>query len=261
MKSARSHRETVFGPLQRKTFRAAFATELTKQIPCLAKLTSEALAKHFEGLILEHFPPTQHLRMGQVLWPAVARNETGAYGKSIEETRLQPVLLSLFVAQDLEDYFRGMSRMELRKKVTLRLFHQAYEQGGVLTRADAAALMGLDTSTISSYVREYERETHKTVPRRGTIHDIGPSITHKRQICYQVIVQGRSIEETARTTHHSPEAVTRYVRDYRRVYHCLQSGLSISDTAFVAKLPRRLVQEYADIQKEHERARSTEPAT
>lgn len=261
MKSTRSHRETVFGPLHRKTFRAALAAELVKHIPSLGPLTSQALADHLDRLIQEHFPPTERLRMGQVLWLAVARNETAAYGKTIERTRVQPVLLSLFTAQDLEDYFQGMSWKERRKKVALRLFHQAYEQGGVLTRADVAALMGLDTSTISDYVREYELETHKLVPRRGTIHDLGPSLTHKRQICYQVIVQGRSIEETARNTHHSPEAVTRYVRDYRRIFHCLQSGLSISETAFVAKLPKRLVQEYADLQREHARARSAEPAT
>ena len=259
MKVARSHRQTVFGPLQRKTFRATLAAELAQHIPSLGSLTSQALADHLDHLIQEHFPPTQHLRMGQVLWPAVARDETGAYGKTIEQTRIQPVLLSLFTAEDLEDYLQGMSRTKLRQKVALRLFHQAYEQDGVLTRADVAVLMGLDTSTISKYVQEYERESQKTVPRRGTVHDLGPSVTHKRQICYQVVVQGRSIEDTARDTHHSPEAVTRYVSAYRRVFHSLHNGLSINDTAFVAKLPKRLVQEYADIQREHEQPR--EPAT
>jgi hypothetical protein len=36
----------------------------------------------------------------------------------------------------------------------------------------------------------------------------------KKQICYRVIVQGKSIETAARETNHSPEAITRYVKDY-----------------------------------------------
>ena len=183
----------------------------------------------------------------------MAKNETGAYGKRIEQTRLKPVLLTLFADQDLANYLRGTSKAQLCQKIAIRLFEQAYDQGGVLTRIDVATLLRLDPKTISKYVRDYERETQRTVPRRGTIHDIGPSLTHKRQICYRVIVQGRSIEETARDTHHSPEAVTRYVKDYRRVFCCLQHGFSFDQTAFATKLPKSLVEQYAEIQAEHER--------
>ncbi len=253
MKTPRSHRQTVFGPVQRKSFRTALARELSKHIPTLGSLTAQALAEHLETLILEYFPPTQRLRMGQVLWPAVAKNETGAYGKRIEQTQLKPVLLTLFADQDLADYLRGASKAQLGQKIAVRLFEQAYQQGGVLTCADVATLLRLDPKSISDYVRNYERETQRTVPRRGTVHDIGPSLTHKRQICYQVIVQGRSTEETARDTHHSPEAVTRYVKDYRRVFYCLQHGFSLDQTAFATKLPKSLVEQYAEIQAEHQR--------
>ena len=40
--------------------------------------------------------------------------------------------------------------------------------------------MGLTAGTISRYVREHEKETGDLVPRRGTVHDMGPSLTHKR---------------------------------------------------------------------------------
>ena len=79
---------------------------------------------------------------------------------------------------------------------------------------------------------------------------MGPTVTHKRQICYRVIVQGRSIEETARDTNHSPDAVTRYVKDYHRIVHCLRRGFSIAETAYATQLTSRLVQEYADLQAE-----------
>lgn len=255
MKATRSHRETVFGPQQRKSFRSALALELSKHVPTLGALTAQALAQHLEGLVQQYFPPTQRLRMGQVLWPAVAKNETGAYGKRIEQTQLKPVLLTLFDDQDLADYLRGMAKARICQKVAIRLFEQAHEQGGVLTRTDVATLLRKDPKTISKYVRDYECKTQRTVPRRGTIHDIGPSVTHKREICYRVIVQGRSIEETARETHHSPEAVTRYVKAYRRVFFCLQNGFSIDQTAFATKLSKSLVKQYAEIQAEHDQLR------
>lgn len=251
MRKTQSHRESVFGPLSRKNFQAVLAYELRQHVPTLGQLTSKALAQHLEGVIREHFPALERLAMGQIVWSAVAVEETGAYGKTIEQTRIRPVVLSLFQADDLEDYLRGRSQKQVRQKVAVRLFHQAYDQGGVLTRADVAAILGLDPSTITHYVQDHEKSTQSCVPRRGTVHDIGPSLTHKSQICSRVILQGQSIEETARATHHSPEAVTRYVRDYRRILHCLKSGLSIRQTAYVTRRSKRLVDEYAKLQEEH----------
>ena len=107
--------------------------------------------------------------------------------------------------------------------------------------------MGLTAGTISRYVREHEKETGDLVPRRGTVHDMGPSLTHKREICRQVILQGHSIRDTARSTKHSPEAVTRYVFDYRRVFTCIKQGLSISQTAYATHLSKNLVIQDVDL--------------
>jgi DNA-binding CsgD family transcriptional regulator len=81
---------------------------------------------------------------------------------------------------------------------------------------------------------------------------MGPSITHKKQICYKVIVQGKSIETAARETGHSPEAVTRYVKDYKRILACLNRGLSPRDTAFIAKVSENLVYEYMNLIAENQ---------
>jgi hypothetical protein len=39
-------------------------------------------------------------------------------------------------------------------------------------------IMKLAPAIISRYVREYEKEDKTIVPRRGTIHDMGRSISH-----------------------------------------------------------------------------------
>jgi len=251
MKSTNRFREVLYGPVQRKTFRASLIRELREHIPTLGSLTAEPLAKRIEQLVEEYFPPTERLRMGQVLWPAVDEAETAGYGKRIEQTKLKPVLLQAVSEEDIKDYLAGKPANEIKKKAALRLFEQAKEQGGVLTAVDVASILHLNPATIGQYVRSHERETDTLVPRRGTVHDMGPSVTHKRQICRRVILEGRSIEETARDTRHSPAAVTQYVQDYRRVAACLHMGLSMHQTSFATRIPQRLIKQYKDIMSQH----------
>ena len=113
-------------------------------------------------------------------------------------------------------------------------------------------MMRLSPATISKYVREWEKQYNTLIPRRGTIHDMGRSITHKKQICYKVIVEGKSIEQTARESDHSPEAITRYVKDYKRILACISRGLTPKDTAFVAKVSEKLVYEYVNLVLENQ---------
>lgn len=236
--------------LSRKTFAAALSAELKKQIPSLGQMLADRLSEHLEELFHQYFPPAERLRMGQMIWPAVAKNETGSYGKRLENTQLIPVILNVLTDKDLLEFFRGTDRVSMRQKIAVRLFDEAFKQGGVLTEVDVAAMMGLTDNTISSYVTDFEKASDRVVPRRGTVHDMGPSVTHKAQICLRVIVLGQSIEQTARETNHSPESVTRYVQDYRRITHCLANGFSITESAFATKLSERLVQEYANLERD-----------
>ena len=251
MKKAQNQREAMYGPLRKKTFRAALVRELREQVPSLGDLTADAIAGRIEQLMDEFHPPAARLRMGQIIWPAVDEREKGGWGKSIERTAIKPVILEAVNHDDIKGLLTGVKKKDIRIKVTLRLFEQAKQQGGVLTGVDAAAIVGVTPTTISRYVREHEKETGKLVPRRGTVHDMGPSLTHKRQICRRVILEGDSIEDTARATNHSPEAVTRYVQDYRRVLACLKGGLTIPQTAYATKMTKKLVREYQDLMREH----------
>ena len=233
--------------LQQKTFNAVLSAELRKQLPTLGQMLTDKLADHLEKLFHEFFPPIHHIRMGQVVWPAVAKEETGAYGIHLRDTKMKSVVLNMLTDNDLKTMARGENRTKIRQRIAVRLFDEAYQQGGVLTEVDVAVIMGLTDNTISKYVTDFEAKNDRSVPRRGTVHDMGASVTHKRQICYRVIVLGQSIEQTARETCHSPESVTRYVQDYRRIAHCLANGFSVLETAFAAKLSPRLVNEYANL--------------
>jgi len=253
MKSSKSSLEAQFGPLQKKTFASALSLFFEQQCPQMGGyLTRQVLVNNIQKLVDEFYPANTHLRMGQVMWPAVDENEQAAYGKSMEKTRIKPVFVDMIAPEDIEAAIKGELKMRIRQQATVRLFYQAKEQGGVLTGVDVATMMRLSPATISNYVRKWEKEHQSLVPRRGTIHDMGRSVTHKRQICYKMIVEGKSVEETARETNHSPEAITRYVKDYKRILACLHKGLTPKDTAFVAKVSESLVFEYVNLIQENQ---------
>jgi hypothetical protein len=67
-----------------------------------------------------------------------------------------------------------------------------------------------------------------------------------------MIVEGKSVEQTARESKHSPEAITRYVKDYKRVLACLHKGLTPKETSFVARVSESLVFEYENLIQENQ---------
>lgn len=253
MKSSKSYLEAQFGPLQKKTFSSALSFFFEQQCPQMGgQLTRQVLVNNIQKLVEEFYPPNTHLRMGQVMWPAVDENEHASYGKTIEKTKIKPVFIDMIAPEDIEATLNGERKMLIRQRATIRLFKQAKEQGGVLTGVDVATMMRLSPATISRYVREWEKEKQVIVPRRGTIHDMGRSVTHKQQICYKMIVEGKSVAETARETNHSPEAITRYVKDYKRILACLHKGLTPKETSFVVKVSEKLVFEYVNLIQENQ---------
>jgi hypothetical protein len=253
MKSSQTSLEAQFRPLQKKTFAASLDQFFAEQCPQFSgDLFRQVIVDKVQELVEEFYPPNTHLRMGQVMWPAVDENEKASYGKSIEKTKLKPVFLDLISSDDIESLLQGERKRAIRQRAAVRLFEQAHKQGAVLTEVDVGSMMRLSPVTISSYIREWEKDHDCIVPRRGTIHDMGPSITHKKVICRKVIVDGKSIEQTARETNHSPEAITRYVKDYKRILACLHQGLTPKDTAFVAKVSERLIYEYMALIEENQ---------
>lgn len=244
------HRQAL-EPLTRKNFQAALAGQLREHVPTLGKLTSTALAGRLEQLIEEFFPPGERLRMGQLLWLAVESADRPRGRRRIEDCRLKPVILNLLTQEDIQAFSSGVDRTQIRTWVTVRLFKDAMSQGGVLSVSDVAAILRVSPGSVSKSLKKHEQETGEVVPRRATVHDMGPTVTHKGTICRKVIVEGRSIEQAARETQHSPEAVSRYVQDYRRVRACLQEGMNVEQCAFATGMSQPLVHEYIRLAEEY----------
>lgn len=211
------------------------------------ELTREPVVKRIIEMVDHYLPSTDRLRQGQMIWYAVDELETSGYGKSIEKSKTKPVILDLLKQTDIDDCINKVPKRERMKKITVRLFNQAYEQKGVLTNSDVAGILKLSDSTISKYVREYEKDNNKVVPRRGNIHDMGPTLTHKKIICYKYFKEGKTVETVCRETRHSKEAVSRYIDAFARVYECLKEKWDKERISQVTALSKGLVQQYLDL--------------
>jgi hypothetical protein len=233
---------------ERKTFKSALCHLLQTEFPGVFGPTITVLfADRIDELYERFHPPASRFKMGQVLWVGVAADDLPGREKRIENTRLVPIVLDLVTAQDIDEAATPKLRGQTRCNKILRLLRQAFSQKAVLSLADVSLLLHISIGTISPIIVKHERETKETIPRRGTIHDLGRSITHKAIICYKRLVEQKPTSQVAQETFHSLEAVEYYVQSFRRVQLCRDSGMSKEDTARATGHSLSLVQEYLDL--------------
>jgi Protein of unknown function (DUF1670) len=192
----------------RKTFKSALCHLLQAEFPGVFGPTITRLfADKISELYDRFYPPRSRFTVGQVLWVGVAANDSPARNRRIEDANLVPIVLDLVTARDIDETRTTGARPQIRRTKVIRLFRQAYEQGAVLSHADVSLLMNMHMSTVSTTVLKHEHESGEVVPRRGTIHDMGRSITHKGIICYKSLVEHKPTSQVAQETFHSAKEV------------------------------------------------------
>ncbi len=208
----------------------------------------ELIVNDLIKIVGEHQLPLSRVKKGQILWQAVAKDETSSYGKSMSDTRTIPVILTLVSDEEINNRINGSSITQIRKNVTERIMKEADEQRGTLSQPDIALLLAISRTSVGKYIQEIQNEKGISLPYRGTIHDMGPTVTHKREIV-RLKLSKMSTPEIARRTNHSEEAVDRYINDYERVTRISEIFIP-EDIAFVTNLSVSLVNEYLDLKKE-----------
>ena len=232
----------------RKTFKAALCHLLHTEFPGLfGPAVTRLFADKIDELYERFHPPQSRFKLGQLFWAGVAVDDPPSRNKRIEDTRLVPIVLDLVTARDIDEaQVKGMRTPTRRAKI-VRLFRQAHEQGAVLSLADVSLMIHINYVRLSRLVLEHERETGTMVPRRGTIHDMGRSVTHKTIICYKRLVEQKPTSQVAQETFHSADEVEYYVQCLRRVQLCRDSGMSPEEAAQATGHSLSLVQEYLDL--------------
>jgi hypothetical protein len=247
-----SYRERVYRPMLDKTLPKVLAHWLAEEFPHLGgPKVRDLFVREVMRLIEAHYVPTQHLRPGQTVWYAVDKSDLPHDRQSMAETRLLPVVLTLVTQEDIECLMKGQSMRQVRSRVVVRLHREAEAQGGVLAETDTSLLLCQSHGTISKIIREYEQEHQCIIPRRGTIHDLGRSVSHKATIVKKVLLEGKQAPDAAWEAAHSVPSAERYLVDLMRVYISLRRRqMTVEETAFATGLSLSLVKEYAALIQE-----------
>jgi hypothetical protein len=235
----------TYGPQVQKTFVGALEAFFATEFPQLAGgRARRAVVQGIVEMVDRFYPTTSHLRQGQTTWVSVAKDEVSAYGKTIPKTRMVPVIVTLMAEDEAKQRRDGKRLRDLKREAVARICNETDAQGGCITAAELALLLKTTPTTIGKYIAQWQEEHSKLLPRRGTIHDMGPTLTHKKEICRFLFLEGKTVSEVVRLTKHSTRAIDRYITNFRQVFTCKTKGLNPPETARATKLSLRLVEEY-----------------
>lgn len=245
------YRQVNYGPTEKKTFRSALMNFMQKEFPQMGgPMIMELFIDKLESLIEQFYPPAKHLKMGQILWFAVAKDEKASYGKSMAKTRIVPVVLTLVSHDDISRLKNRIPMATVKRDIMARLYQEADQQGGTLSETDVALMFMISLPTVTKHTLIYEKEHQNILPRRGTVHDLGSSMSHKRLICKKRKIERKPASLVAQETNHSPEAVERYSLNLDRITFCLNKKLSIEEASFVTGISNKLTIEYRNLAQE-----------
>lgn len=212
---------------------------------------TEFIVDDILSIVDDNYRSRDLLSKGQILWDGIEIKQKRKPGRalSMKETKTKPIVLTLISEVDIKNLKNGIQFKEVRKDIIERITNEAFMQGTVLNQIDIGLLIAHSDRTIRRAIKERESEKNIQLPTRGRIHDLGPGVTHKKDILRMLKLRKYPVLEVKRRTNHSTEAIERYHRDYNRV-DILKSRLSPREISFVTGLSERLVKEYLDLMEE-----------
>lgn len=241
----------IYGTFQQKSLENMIRRELVLNFGYDNKLAiADVLAKRVLELVDEFAPDRERVRPLQAVWVAVDRYESPAYGKTLADTQQRPVILDLWTREEIDELAGGRNPTSLLPARVARLCKQALEQDGVLIQTDLALLLGVSVSTIRKAIDAWQQQHDEILPLRGTVHDMGMTFTHKRQII-ALHLQGYFTSEIAKITNHDPMNVDRYIQDFERLLEFAKEKAPINKICFYTGLSEGLAREYLDIISEN----------
>jgi len=214
------------------------------------KKLAELLANDINELASKHFVSRDFVKPGQMVINAVCKSDRPRVGKTIKDTEIKPVVVTLFAEEDINGWINGMRKRDLKKMRMARILKEAFEDQGVLNLGDLSLIHLCCVSTSGRYVHEYEDENDTVLPYRGTVHDLGPTMTHK-ELIVEKFLSGSTHAQIKQETGHSTAAISNYIRGYRRVA-TLHKMFSADEISFVTGMSKRLVEQYLKIGEKHQ---------
>ena len=133
--------EKIYGPIEQKTFKNALTQFFTQEVPQIGgEMIIDLIVGKIQDLIELYYPKTERLSMGQMLWFAIDENEKAGYGKSMEKTKIKPVILTIVDPSDISDLKKGVPLNKLKDKIIARLYNDTKAQFAVLAESDVSLI-------------------------------------------------------------------------------------------------------------------------
>jgi hypothetical protein len=137
----------------------------------------------------------------------------------------------------------------LRRHRLVRVCHEAFQQGGLLTLEDLAyRLFNCGQRALCRDLHAL-RQADISPPLRSTIKDIGRTLSHRRRVV-ELWLDGQEYSQIAKTAFHCISSVRNYVEKFKRVALLQAEGFDLQSVAFLARLSQPLAQQYLALLKD-----------
>jgi len=250
------HRD-IWKPTRAKNFDSAIRRFIQTEFPRLGgPKVIDLFCKQIRKFIDQFYPKGEYVSFGQLPWCGVAKEDLPGRAKTIAQTKLRAVILSLVEDEDYVKLESGVPFREVTKDRIARIMIQADKNGVELAATELALMFSYSRTGINQFIAQYEKEHNCILPRRGTIHDMGASVTHKVEICRKKLLEGKETSDIARECSHDPLSVDKYLLELHRVNFCRKKGMSKEEISFSIQRSVRLVEEYLKLIKEIEHQRT-----
>jgi DNA-binding CsgD family transcriptional regulator len=214
----------------------------------------ELIAHDVKELAEQFYPLSERLQSGWMVFTGVKATGPKAYpGQPAADHDLVTLAWPVLLPEDLEALAtrpkgkggRQARQTLLRQRIT-RIVEYGWQhpQGPVLlTLADLAAMLSLDTVQVSTLLQAARKATGKPLLTKGYYFDQGMRPTHKDQII-ALYEAGVDEADIARQSQHQPTSVGKYIRDYERVKLLLKNQNSAERIAYITGLQPNVVNAY-----------------
>jgi hypothetical protein len=248
----RNAKREELGRLECKTLDAQFRTVIQDGLNC-SPFEAEAVT----DAVKEVYGPylngsSDSLPPGTMRVVAVDADEPA--GKPVAECQKRTIRLPVHRGVEDDRCLQQEGAEAFRRSRIPDLCQEALSQGALLTREDLAyRVFFISPRTISRDLAALrEKDSTIPLPLRGTVHDIGPVLTHRVHIV-RLALEGKTMTQICQIMRHSPAAVANYVSTFTRCAQLAKKDMQAGQIAFLLRRGRGLIERYLDLLKECEK--------
>lgn len=240
-----SYAQKHFSSAHRRFFDAAIHRFFKEHFPGfvgdeLLKIITNKLVE----LIQNYASEITKIKPGQMLWVAVDKSTRA----DSQKVKYKPVVLTLVHSDEICMLERGTQSLpDLTSETIARLCKEAFEQDGLLSMRDIGLILKRSPGNISNLRDAYEKEHKIQLPTPSVLQDMGSGVTHKTLILRKILIEKKDMGIVRKETHHTQQAIDRYLKDYRRVEMLLTEKKDTFYIGQITNLSIYLIKQYQRI--------------